>query len=100
MLNYIYRRHREIVSKIAVTFGLPENSSHSHFGRHKQHHERVSQLHKNTNNWHNKHNKLVAQFHKNHVTKIERGENGNGLLAKWERFVYNKGKKTLYKIAK
>ncbi|MFJ8460574.1 hypothetical protein ACIQ57_15750 [Lysinibacillus xylanilyticus] len=42
--------------------------------------------------WQKEHNKRVKDFHKNHVLKIERSENGNGLLAKWERFVYNKGK--------
>ncbi|WP_274307033.1 hypothetical protein [Solibacillus daqui] len=38
------------------------------------------------------HNKRVIDFHKNHALELERGENGNGLLAKWERFVYKKGK--------
>ncbi|WP_169786283.1 hypothetical protein [Viridibacillus arvi] len=38
------------------------------------------------------HNKRVLDFHKNHALEIARGENGNGMLAKWERFVYNKGK--------
>ncbi|MEK4762178.1 hypothetical protein MHH85_18095 [Viridibacillus sp. FSL E2-0187] len=46
--------------------------------------------------WQKEHNKRVKNFHKNHALKIERSENGNGLLAKWERFVYNKGK-ALYK---
>ncbi|MEI2466771.1 hypothetical protein [Niallia taxi] len=39
--------------------------------------------------WHNEHNKRIAGFHKNHEIEIQRGENGNGLLAKWERFFYN-----------
>ena len=59
---------------------------------HKKHNERVSKLHKKANNWHSQHNKKVTEFHKNHAAKIETGENGNGLLALWERFVYNKGK--------
>ncbi|MBO0962129.1 hypothetical protein J1P26_20695 [Neobacillus sp. MM2021_6] len=99
MLNYITRWHQIIIRRISVTFGLPKDLSHHPSSWHKQHPERVSQLHKNTTNWHNKHNKRVAAFHKNHVFKIERGENGNRLLAKWERFVYNKGK-TLFKTAK
>lgn len=48
--------------------------------------------HNKLHSWQKEHNKRVAEFHKNHALKIERGENGNGLLAKWERFVYNKGK--------
>ncbi|MCT2346954.1 hypothetical protein [Niallia taxi] len=39
--------------------------------------------------WHNEHNKRIAGFHKNHEIEIQRGENGNSLLAKWERFFYN-----------
>ncbi|MEV5036744.1 hypothetical protein MRBLBA21_001536 [Peribacillus frigoritolerans] len=39
--------------------------------------------------WHKEHNKRIAEFHKNHEIEIQRGENGNGLLAKWERFFYN-----------
>ncbi|MFJ7933886.1 hypothetical protein [Sporosarcina sp. NPDC096371] len=42
--------------------------------------------------WQKDHNKRITDFHKNHALELERGENGNGLLAKWERFVYNKGK--------
>ncbi|WP_179301690.1 hypothetical protein [Neobacillus jeddahensis] len=38
---------------------------------------------------HKEHNKRIAEFHKNHEMKIQRGENGNDLLAKWERFFYN-----------
>lgn len=49
--------------------------------------------------WEKNHNKRVLEFHKNHALEIERGENGNGLLAKWERFVYNKGK-ALFKAVK
>ncbi|PAE37750.1 hypothetical protein [Bacillus sp. 7884-1] len=36
--------------------------------------------------WHKEHTKRITEFHKNHEMKILRGENGNGLLAKWERF--------------
>lgn len=39
--------------------------------------------------WQKEHNKRIAEFHKKHEIKIQRGENGNGLLAKWERFFYN-----------
>ncbi|EJR02815.1 hypothetical protein [Bacillus cereus] len=39
---------------------------------------------------HKEHNKRIAECHKNHEIEIQRGENGNGLLAKWERFFYNK----------
>lgn len=61
----------------------------------RQHHKRIFKFHKNTNNWHKQHNNRVAEFHKDHAAKIERGENGNGILAKWERFVYNKYKALL-----
>ncbi len=49
--------------------------------------------------WQKDHNKRVRDFHKNHALDIERGENGNGMLAKWERFVYYK-RKTLIKVIK
>ncbi|MEH6940194.1 hypothetical protein V7056_20470 [Bacillus sp. JJ664] len=39
--------------------------------------------------WHKEHNKRVADFHKKHENEIQRGENGNSLLAKWERYFYN-----------
>ncbi|MFJ7976508.1 hypothetical protein ACIQZI_12510 [Peribacillus sp. NPDC096379] len=39
---------------------------------------------------HKEHNERVRAFHKNHEIQIQRGENVNGLLAKWERFFYNK----------
>lgn len=39
---------------------------------------------------HKEHNKRITEFHKNHEIEIECGENGNGLLARWERFFYNK----------
>ncbi|SFC93846.1 hypothetical protein SAMN05443252_10923 [Bacillus sp. OV322] len=41
------------------------------------------------NQWHKEHNKRVAEFHKKHETEIQRGENGNSLLVRWERFFYN-----------
>lgn len=74
-----------------------ENFNASDF--HKKHHERVAKLHKKTNNWHHEHNKRVAEFHRNHASKLENGENGTSWLARWERFVYNKGK-ALFKAAK
>jgi len=40
--------------------------------------------------WHIEHNKQVAEFHKKHEIEIQQGENGNSLLAKWERYFYNK----------
>ncbi|WP_338654032.1 hypothetical protein [Lysinibacillus sp. Y5S-8] len=49
--------------------------------------------------WQKEHNKRVKDFHKNHALTIEIGENGNGLLARWERFLYNKGK-ALFKAVK
>jgi hypothetical protein len=49
-------------------------------------------LHKRLNTFHTKHNERVAEFHKQHAIQIENGENGNGLLAKWERFIYFKGR--------
>lgn len=39
---------------------------------------------------HKEHNKRIAEFHKNHEIEIQYDENGNGLLAKWESFFYNK----------
>ncbi|MGE7912526.1 hypothetical protein [Lysinibacillus xylanilyticus] len=49
--------------------------------------------------WQKEHNKRVKDFHKKHTLEIENSENGNRLLAKWERFVYKKGK-ALYKAIK
>lgn len=46
---------------------------------------KLSVLHK----WHKKHNKQVAEFHKKHEIEIQSGLNGNGLIAKWERYFYN-----------
>jgi hypothetical protein len=47
--------------------------------------------HRRFNTLHNKHNQRVVEFHKHHAAQIANGENGNGLLAKWERYVYYKG---------
>lgn len=41
-------------------------------------------------NSHKNHNKRVAEFHKNHAIQVASGHNGSGLLAKSERFFYNK----------
>lgn len=46
--------------------------------------------HQRFNTFHNKHNQRVAEFHKRHATQIANGDNGNHLLARWERYVYNK----------
>ncbi|MFS0781298.1 hypothetical protein [Bacillus sp. 1P06AnD] len=40
--------------------------------------------------WHKEHNKRITEFHTKHEIDIQRGENGTGLLAQWERFFYNK----------
>lgn len=48
--------------------------------------------HTHIHQWQKEHNKSVKDFHKYHTLKLENGENGNGLLARWERFIYNKGK--------
>jgi hypothetical protein len=48
-------------------------------------------LHKRFNTLHNKHNQSVVDFHKRHAAQIANGENGNSLLTRWERYVYNKG---------
>ncbi|WP_196426606.1 hypothetical protein [Lysinibacillus cavernae] len=48
--------------------------------------------------WQKEHHKRVKDFHKNHALELENGENGNGFLAKWERFVYNKGKVLLKSV--
>ncbi|MFQ3544485.1 hypothetical protein Q7A53_10370 [Halobacillus rhizosphaerae] len=66
---------------------------------HNKHNKKMAKIHKKTNNWHSQHNKKVAEFHENHASKIEAGENGTGLLARWERFVYNQGK-ALFKATK
>lgn len=59
--------------------------------------ERVLKNHKKTNNIHTAHNNRVAAFHKNHASQLEAGENGNSILARWERFVYQKAKTLLFK---
>lgn len=55
--------------------------------------------HNSLHQWQKEHNKRVKKFHKNHISDIEGNKNGNGLLAKWERFVYNQGK-ALFKAIK
>ncbi len=55
--------------------------------------------HRPLDQWQKEHHHRVKDFHKNHALALENGENGNGLLAKWERFVYKKGK-ALFKSAK
>ncbi|MEE3809600.1 MULTISPECIES: hypothetical protein [Lysinibacillus] len=55
--------------------------------------------HNSLHQWQKEHNKRVKDFHKNHALTIEIGKNGNGLLARWERFLYNKGK-TFFKAVK
>ncbi|WP_339316122.1 hypothetical protein [Paenibacillus sp. FSL R10-2734] len=46
--------------------------------------------HQRFNTAHYKHNQRVAEFHKRHAAQIANGENGNSLLSRWERFIYNK----------
>jgi galactokinase len=58
----------------------------------KEHNVRVAKFHEKTNHLHSQHNKRVADFHRNHTSAIETGKNGNGLIARWERLVYNKWK--------
>ncbi|MET1122710.1 hypothetical protein ABWU59_27645 [Priestia megaterium] len=48
--------------------------------------------------WHKEHNKPVSKFHKKHEIEIQRVENGNSLLAKWERYFYNKVISPLKKV--
>lgn len=55
--------------------------------------------HNTLHQWQKEHNKRVKDFHKQHALEIKSGKNGNGLLAKWERFIYNQGK-ALYKAIK
>ena len=43
----------------------------------------------NHNTLHKCHSERVRSFHRNHEIQIQRGENGNGLFAKWESFFYN-----------
>ncbi|QKE71675.1 hypothetical protein HPK19_02180 [Arthrobacter citreus] len=50
-------------------------------------------------NMHRNHNQRVAKFHKEHAIQIANGENGNGLLARWERFVFFKAR-DLFKLIK
>lgn len=55
--------------------------------------------HHSSHQWQKNHNKRVREFHENHASTIARGENGNGWLAKLERFVYTQGRK-LFKTVK
>lgn len=48
--------------------------------------------------WHEEHHKQVSKFHKKHEIEIQRGENGNNLLAKWERYFYSKVISPLKKV--
>ncbi len=47
-------------------------------------------IHNTLHQRHKEHNERVKAFHRNHEIQIQRSENGNGLLAKWERLFYNK----------
>ena len=60
---------------------------------HSKRNNSVKLKHQTVNGLHKKHNGRVAQFHNHHISQIEHGENGTGLLARWERFIYEKGKK-------
>ncbi|WP_088010831.1 hypothetical protein [Gottfriedia acidiceleris] len=53
-------------------------------------------LQKRLNTFHTKHNQRVAEFHKQHLIQIV---NGNGLMSKWERYIYFKGR-DLFKTLK
>lgn len=48
--------------------------------------------------WHEEHHKRVSEFHKKHEIEIQRGESGNNLLAKWERYFYSKVISPLKKV--
>ncbi len=103
MLKQIHQMHDSFTRKIAGTFGLSQDLNHRHryhlnpSPKHKIHSGK--QPHQNLRAWHKEHNKRVTEFHKDHAAKVERGENGVGFLAKWERLVYNKGK-ALIKVGK
>lgn len=47
-------------------------------------------LHVKLHNSHKNHNKRVTEIHKNHAIQLTNGYNGTGLLAKLERFFYNR----------
>lgn len=47
-------------------------------------------IHNTLHQQHKEHNERVKAFHRNHEIQIQRSENGNGLLAKWESLFYNK----------
>jgi len=82
MLKHIYSWYQAIEQKIAMTIDLLDD-----FNRHDRanHSPRLHPFQR-------EHHKRVAEFHKNHVAKLVMDKNGNGMLVKWERFVYNKGK--------
>jgi hypothetical protein len=61
---------------------------------------KTSLRHQCFNTFHNKHNQRVAEFHKRHTAQITTGDNGNSLLARWERFVYNQALNILKKFKK
>jgi hypothetical protein len=48
-------------------------------------------LHIKNYNRNKEHNKRVAEFYKKYAFQIANEENGNGWLAKLERYIYNKG---------
>ncbi|WP_088043094.1 hypothetical protein [Bacillus sp. EAC] len=62
------------------------------------HNAKAQHLHKQFNSLHKKHNQSVIDFHKHHAAQIANCENGNSLLAKWERFVYNNGLKFIKSV--
>ncbi|SDW05107.1 hypothetical protein SAMN05518855_100190 [Paenibacillus sp. CF384] len=63
-------------------------------------HAKTHLRHDRFNTAHNKHNQRVAAFHKRHAAQLANGENGTGLLARWERFVYNKAREIIQTIKK
>ncbi|MNG32851.1 hypothetical protein D3C84_1189630 [compost metagenome] len=63
-------------------------------------HAKTNLRHQRINTFHKQHNERVAEFHKRHAAQIANGENGNHLLARWERFVYNKAVDIMKKFKK
>lgn len=101
MFRHIYHWHQALIRKIATTFGLSDDLRHQYHLNHFSHSTRriLKDCHHGLHGWQKQHNRRVAEFHKHHALQIERGENGNGWLEKWERIVYSKGK-ALIKAAK
>lgn len=99
MFKKIYQWHDAFTRIIAAAFRLSDNLNHPHrlTNRPNYHKHSIKRPHKKLHAWHKEHNIQVTVFHKNHAARIERGDNGNGLLTKWERLVYSKGK-TLMKV--